>query len=534
MSEIILTVEEEEEVELTAEERAIIEAISPTATVSKSGDTATITITDKNGTTTATISDGTDGTDGQDGQDGYSPTATVSKSGDTATISITDKDGTTTASIKDGVDGTDGQDGQDGYSPTANVTKSGATATITITDKNGTTTATVTDGTGAMSGVVMNGSTVPLDSQGVADLGTVVTSKTDKADKVTGATNGNFAGLDANGNLTDSGHKHSEYLTSHQDISGKLNAAGSYPLETFGGAASQSYSIGECFYDYSLGLLKATADIDQGDTISINNASPLGKKGAVNGKKDMQTAVTDPIASGTTDEFIAGITQDANGVITPVKKTVQDATTNQHGLMSAADKTRVDAAAPAGAVAYTVNGNKSEVSIAQGKYVALINSSISGLSDGLYKAAAAIPANTAIDSTYLTAVSGGLGAEVSSLADHIETINTKNSSSWFNSSYVSSGGATLIQIGDLCIVQLYDIKFSQDISNSQASNAITLVTLPYAENSGGQVFLLNRANDNAQTIRLQVAGSIIRPWWSSIPKTSSGEGWFGIVMFKKS
>lgn len=34
-----------------------------------------------------------------------------------------------------------------------------------------------------------------------------------KADKVTGATEGNFAGLDSNGNLTDSGHKHSDYKT---------------------------------------------------------------------------------------------------------------------------------------------------------------------------------------------------------------------------------------------------------------------------------------------------------------------------------
>ena len=34
-----------------------------------------------------------------------------------------------------------------------------------------------------------------------------------KADKVTGATNGNFASLDSNGNLTDSGHKHSDYVT---------------------------------------------------------------------------------------------------------------------------------------------------------------------------------------------------------------------------------------------------------------------------------------------------------------------------------
>ncbi len=39
-----------------------------------------------------------------------------------------------------------------------------------------------------------------------------------KADKVTSATNGNFAGLDSNGNLTDSGKKASDFLTSHQTI----------------------------------------------------------------------------------------------------------------------------------------------------------------------------------------------------------------------------------------------------------------------------------------------------------------------------
>ena len=44
-----------------------------------------------------------------------------------------------------------------------------------------------------------------------------------KADKVSGATVGHFASLDAYGNLTDSGHKHSDYLTSHQDISGKID-----------------------------------------------------------------------------------------------------------------------------------------------------------------------------------------------------------------------------------------------------------------------------------------------------------------------
>lgn len=51
---------------------------------------------------------GTDGTNGIDGEDGFSPTATVTKSGNTATITITDKNGTTTASISDGKDGSGG------------------------------------------------------------------------------------------------------------------------------------------------------------------------------------------------------------------------------------------------------------------------------------------------------------------------------------------------------------------------------------------------------------------------------------------
>ena len=45
------------------------------------------------------------GQDGTDGQDGYSPTATVSKSGKVATITITDKNGTTTATVYDGEGG---------------------------------------------------------------------------------------------------------------------------------------------------------------------------------------------------------------------------------------------------------------------------------------------------------------------------------------------------------------------------------------------------------------------------------------------
>ena len=76
------------------------------------------------------------------GGGGYSPSASVTKVGDTATITITDKTGTTTAQVSDG---------QDGYSPTASVSQSGAVTTITITDKNGTTTAQINDSTDELS-----------------------------------------------------------------------------------------------------------------------------------------------------------------------------------------------------------------------------------------------------------------------------------------------------------------------------------------------------------------------------------------------
>lgn len=41
----------------------------------------------------------------------------------------------------------------------------------------------------------------------------VIPDVSSKTDKVQSATSGNFASLDSNGNLTDSGHKHSDYLT---------------------------------------------------------------------------------------------------------------------------------------------------------------------------------------------------------------------------------------------------------------------------------------------------------------------------------
>lgn len=96
------------------------------AKTSSSGlvDTYTLTVTYTDSTTdtiTFTV------TNGRDGVDGYSPTATVTKSGTTSTITITDKNGTTTATVTDGVDG---------VSPTVTVTDITGGHRVTITDKD--------------------------------------------------------------------------------------------------------------------------------------------------------------------------------------------------------------------------------------------------------------------------------------------------------------------------------------------------------------------------------------------------------------
>lgn len=101
---------------------------SPTAKVEQTADGAVITITDKSGTTTATVTDGkdgkngTNGTDGKNGTDGVSPTvATQAITGGTK-VTITDKDGAHAFNVMNGTNGTNGKDGTDGTDGTDGIT----------------------------------------------------------------------------------------------------------------------------------------------------------------------------------------------------------------------------------------------------------------------------------------------------------------------------------------------------------------------------------------------------------------------------
>lgn len=92
---------------------------------------------------------GADGRDGSNGADGFSPIATVTQDTGSATISITDANGTTTATVYDGATGATGPQGPAGPNSisalyvsagnnSSNITVSGETEIQTITLSSGT------------------------------------------------------------------------------------------------------------------------------------------------------------------------------------------------------------------------------------------------------------------------------------------------------------------------------------------------------------------------------------------------------------
>lgn len=96
------------------------DGVSPSISVTNITGGHRVSITDASGTKTFDVMDGEDGLPGEPGQpgqrgekgdtgaagdDGFSPIASVSKSGKIATITVTDKNGTTTAQVSDGEDG---------------------------------------------------------------------------------------------------------------------------------------------------------------------------------------------------------------------------------------------------------------------------------------------------------------------------------------------------------------------------------------------------------------------------------------------
>ena len=85
------------------------------------------------------------------------------------------------------------------------------------------------------------------------------------------------------------------------------------------------------------------ADAVEGNFAAFDaNGNPVDSGHKHSDYKTKQTAVADPTADGSGVEFIDSISQDANGEITPHKKTVQGASASQAGLMSSAHYSKLE------------------------------------------------------------------------------------------------------------------------------------------------------------------------------------------------
>ena len=223
-----------------------IDGVSPIATVTQTATGATISITDRDGTTTADILNGEQGPKGDKGEKGdkgdqgergeqgiqgekgdtgargpqgeqgeQGPRGErglqgiKGEKGDKGDKGAKGDKGDTGAQGEIGPQGPQGEKGEkgnpgtngaDGFSPIATVVKSGDTATITITDKNGTTTAQISDGSGASITVddeLSSTSTNPVQNKAINSALSAKANSSDIPTKTSDLTNDGADGTSA-------------------------------------------------------------------------------------------------------------------------------------------------------------------------------------------------------------------------------------------------------------------------------------------------------------------------------------------------
>jgi len=167
-----------------------------------------------------------------------------------------------------------------------------------------------------------------------------------KADKVSGATNGNFAGLDANGNLTDSGSKASDFATAAQgtlaDSAYQLPSGGMPSTDMASAVQTSLGKADSAIQGVKVNSTALTPDANHIVDITINNAtvtidmagtasSPNRSVGSFTVDQSAASTITIPTAVSAIPEVI-----DQNNEV------VTAAVPAQPGVLSSGDKEKLD------------------------------------------------------------------------------------------------------------------------------------------------------------------------------------------------
>lgn len=144
------------------------------------------------------------------------------------------------------------------------------------------------------------------------------------------------------------------------------------------------------------------------------------------------------------------------------------------------------------AIGIVVDGDKAATNVTLDQFVILKNSTISSMADGLYTAAKPIPANTAIDKTYLTAVTGGgLNA--------LRSVFTRVTRTYENVTIPSSGSIQVDSYGDM---NIDTSKYLISITTRGWWGNIAGIT--FAKSStGGEIYMIGPSNTTVSRINAE-------------------------------
>ena len=199
-----------------------------------------------------------------------------------------------------------------------------------------------------------------------------------KADKVTSATNGNFAGLDSNGNLTDSGSKASDFATAAQGTKAD-SAIQSVTGET---AVSNSNYVAVSVEASTNSTTKAVTLTSHANVTTQAMTSADGSHQGLAEASDVKSYVDTAIGGINSTIAAMDADLDASGTAQHSGTFVMSGVTEVDGVITAVDSVEVEAAGAAAAAEAALRGPSSAAGYVANDTLAALRNDINSITGG--------------------------------------------------------------------------------------------------------------------------------------------------------
>lgn len=197
---------------------------------------------------------------------------------------------------------------------------------------------------------------------------------TGKADKVASATSGNFAGLDANGNLTDSGSKAADFATAAQGTKADTAIQGVVSGDT-------AITGGESSYVAIAASEDASHEVTLTSSVKIQEVRSAGSSAhGLAEASDVRSYVDGQLAAG--NITIAENTESATGNPAAAGTMVVNSVTTENGSVTGVGSVEVEAAGAAAAAESRLRGASSAAGYVANDTLAALRNDINSITGG--------------------------------------------------------------------------------------------------------------------------------------------------------